>query len=92
MLSSPEDQLQPKLDSMFYRKPGDVLDLNRPVLFDIESSTAIQIDDDLFPNAYRISSVDWREDDAPSPSSTTSAGTRSTASSRWTRRPARPGP
>ncbi len=62
VLSSPEDQLQPKLDSMFYRKPGDVLDLNRPVLFDIESATGVQIDDDLFPNAYRISSVDWRED------------------------------
>ncbi|MDE2678192.1 MAG: prolyl oligopeptidase family serine peptidase [Gemmatimonadota bacterium] len=62
VLSSPEDQLQPKLDSMFYRKPGDVLDLNRPVLFDVESASATQIDDDLFPNAYRISSVEWRAD------------------------------
>ena len=62
VLSAPEDQLQPRLDSMFYRKPGDVLDLNRPVLFDVESATGIQIDDSLFPNAYRISSVEWRED------------------------------
>ena len=62
VLSSPEDQLQPRLDSMFYRKPGDVLDLNRPVLFDVERATGIQIDDALFPNAYRISSVQWRED------------------------------
>ena len=62
VLSSPEDQLQPKLDSMSYRKPGDVLDVNRPVLFDIESRTSITIDDELFRNAYRISSVEWRED------------------------------
>ena len=62
VLSAPEDQLQPKLDSMFYRKPGDVLDLNRPVLFDVESRTRVAIDDALFPNAYRISSVEWRED------------------------------
>ncbi len=31
VLSAPEDQLQPRLDSMSSRKPGDVLDLNRPV-------------------------------------------------------------
>ena len=62
VLSAPEDQLQPKLDSMFYRKPGDVLDLNQPVLFDVESGTGITIDDGLFPNAYRISSVEWRGD------------------------------
>ena len=62
VLSAPEDQLQPRLDSMSYRKPGDVLDLNRPVLFNVESGTGITIDDGLFPNAYRISSVEWRED------------------------------
>ena len=62
VLSSPEDRLQPRLDSMFYRKPGDVLDLNRPVLFDVEGGTRIEIDDALFPNAYRISSAEWRED------------------------------
>ena len=62
VLSAPEDQLQPRLDSMFYRKPGDVLDLDRPVLFDVERGTDITIDDGLFPNAYRISSAQWRED------------------------------
>ena len=62
VLSAPEDQLQPRLDSMFYRKPGDVLDLDRPVLFDVERGTGITIDDGLFPNAYRISSAQWRED------------------------------
>lgn len=62
VLSSPRDQLQPKLDSMFYRKPGDVLDVNRPVLFDIENDRRIMIDDGLFPNPYQISSVEWRSD------------------------------
>jgi dipeptidyl aminopeptidase/acylaminoacyl peptidase len=62
VLSAPEDQLQPKLDSMLYRKPGDVLDLDRPVLFDVESQTSVTIDDSLFPNAYRISPTEWRDD------------------------------
>ena len=32
---SPTDQLQPKLVSRFYRKPGDVVDVDQPVLFDV---------------------------------------------------------
>jgi hypothetical protein len=34
--SSPEDQLQPKHSTLFYAKPGDVLDVSQPVLFLIE--------------------------------------------------------
>src|SRR5205085_5319480 len=35
--SSPEDQLQPKHSTLVYAKPGDVLDLEQPVLFLLES-------------------------------------------------------
>jgi dipeptidyl aminopeptidase/acylaminoacyl peptidase len=62
VLSSPSDQLQPKLDSMYYRKPGDVLDTNRPVLFDVVAGRQTIIDNALFPNAYQISSAEWRSD------------------------------
>ena len=39
--SSPEDQLQPKSWQMLYAKPGDVLDLEQPVLLDRASGKAI---------------------------------------------------
>src|SRR5690242_6599963 len=62
VLSSPTDQLQPKDTSIFYRKPGDVLDFIQPVLLDVESHTEHVIDNALFPNAYQISQAVWRHD------------------------------
>jgi dipeptidyl aminopeptidase/acylaminoacyl peptidase len=66
VLSSPTDQLQPKLDSTrppaLYRKPGDEVDLREPVLFDIASRSAKVIDRSLFPNPYAISRFDWHDD------------------------------
>jgi hypothetical protein len=35
VISSPTDQLQPRDSVRFYQKPGDVLDLRQPVLFDV---------------------------------------------------------
>jgi dipeptidyl aminopeptidase/acylaminoacyl peptidase len=62
VISSPTDQLQPRDSVQFYRKPGDVLDRRQPVLFDVASRTAIEIDDALFPNAYNTSPARWWED------------------------------
>jgi len=60
--SSPEDQLQPKEWSLRYAKPGDVLDVQQPVLFDITARTATVVDNTLFPNAYSMSRLEWRKD------------------------------
>jgi dipeptidyl aminopeptidase/acylaminoacyl peptidase len=60
--SSPEDQIQPKHSSLLYAKPGDVLDKERPVVFDVEAGLQLEIPDDLFPNAYSQSPLVWRED------------------------------
>jgi dipeptidyl aminopeptidase/acylaminoacyl peptidase len=60
--SSPEDQLQPKYSSRFYAKPGDVLDLEQPVIFDVASGRATPIDSALFPNPYDMSPIAWRKD------------------------------
>ncbi len=60
--SSPEDQLQPKHSTMVYAKPGDVLDKEQPVVFDVGARLQIDIDDALFPNAYSLSRLVWRED------------------------------
>jgi len=60
--SSPEDQIQPKSFSRPYDKPGDVLDLNQPVLFDVAAKKQINIDNALFPNPYELSELVSRKD------------------------------
>ena len=60
--SSPEDQLQPKHSTMQYAKPGDVLDVELPVIFDVESKAQRRVDNALFPSAYDMSRLDWRKD------------------------------
>jgi hypothetical protein len=57
--SSPEDQLQPKLDSYPYLKPGDDVPVRKPHLFDIESRKEIPVKDDLFENPWSISDLRW---------------------------------
>ncbi len=50
--SSPKDQVQPKLHSFDYLKPGDKLPHPRPVLFDVATKKRIGINDELFPNTF----------------------------------------
>ncbi|MGE5200151.1 MAG: DPP IV N-terminal domain-containing protein, partial [Rhodospirillaceae bacterium] len=60
--SSPEDQLQPKHSTRVYAKPGDVLDLEQPVILAVDAKTALPIDNALFPNPYDLSRLEWRKD------------------------------
>jgi dienelactone hydrolase len=60
--SAPADQLQPKYFSLEYAKPGDVLDLQQPVLFTMEERKQFVIDNTLFPNPYELSPPVWRKD------------------------------
>jgi dipeptidyl aminopeptidase/acylaminoacyl peptidase len=60
--SSPEDQVQPKYSQMEYAKPGDTLDIPRPVLFDVAARKEFQVDSTLFPNPYSMSRLEWRKD------------------------------
>ena len=60
--SSPEDQLQPKHSTMQYAKPGDVLDVEVPVLFHVASKKRLDVDTALFPNAYDVSRPNWKKD------------------------------
>ncbi len=50
--SSPPDQLQPKVLTYDYFKPGDALPQVQPVLINIASRTAKIISDDLFTNNF----------------------------------------
>ena len=50
--SSPRDQLQPKLHTFDYLKPGDKLPHPRPALFDVIAKKQIPVSDELFPNPF----------------------------------------
>ena len=50
--SSPPDQLQPKLQTYDYFKPGDALPQIQPVLVSVADKTATVIPNDLFSNAF----------------------------------------
>lgn len=60
--SSPADQIQPKTTTVHYAKPGDPVDIAQPVLFDIATKQAIQIDNALFPNPFDLTEPVWWND------------------------------
>jgi dienelactone hydrolase len=60
--SSPEDQLQPKLESRDYPKPGDSLPVAHPQLFLIAERKQIPIDNQLFSDQYQLTRAEWRKD------------------------------
>jgi dipeptidyl-peptidase-4 len=60
--SSPRDQLQPKLHTLNYLKPGDRLAVSKPVLFEIAARKPIPLQDKLFPTPWSINDIRWRQD------------------------------
>jgi dipeptidyl aminopeptidase/acylaminoacyl peptidase len=57
--SSPSDQVQPKLKSYPYLKPGDQLPITKPHLFDVATRKEIAISEAMFANPWLISDVRW---------------------------------
>jgi len=60
--SSPKDQLQPKLHSHNYRKPGDDIPTAKSHLFDVGRRAEIPVSDDLFPTPWSIGEFRWQRD------------------------------
>jgi dipeptidyl aminopeptidase/acylaminoacyl peptidase len=60
--SSPADQVQPKHTTNFYRKPGDTVDFDTPVVFNVETKQQLSGDIALFPNPYANTRLEWRRD------------------------------
>lgn len=60
--SSPQDQLQPKLHSRNYLKPGDALPQKKPSLFLIDSKEQLPVDASLMGHQYSVSNPSWRKD------------------------------
>jgi dipeptidyl aminopeptidase/acylaminoacyl peptidase len=60
--SSPTDQLQPKYHKMEYNKPGDALDVEQPVLFNLDTKKQVNVDNSIFPNPFSFSPPVWWKD------------------------------
>jgi dipeptidyl aminopeptidase/acylaminoacyl peptidase len=60
--SSPKDQLQPKIQTRDYLKPGDTLAINVPCIFNVETKKVMKADHALIPNAYSTEDIRWNED------------------------------
>ncbi len=60
--SAPEDQLQPKLITFDYAKPGDRIDHPRPRLFDVAARSRIAIDQELFAHPWSLTRLRWHPD------------------------------
>ncbi len=62
VISSPTDQVQPKVDVQLYPKPGDAIDIDRPVLFDVAGKRQINVPSELFANPIQMGDLKWRKD------------------------------
>ena len=60
--SSPDDQVQPKLHSFNYRKPGDRIPQARPRLFDVANQREISVAEELYANPWSVTRIRWRPD------------------------------
>lgn len=60
--SSPPDQLQPKLMTLDYAKPGDEISQPMPRLFEVANHREIPVDNELFKNPWEINEVTWAAD------------------------------
>ena len=60
--SSPKEQLQPRLHTFSYDKPGDRLTVSRPCLFEAGSGKPVPIDERLTPHPWSVSDVRWAPD------------------------------
>ncbi|MFC1555355.1 DPP IV N-terminal domain-containing protein, partial [candidate division KSB1 bacterium] len=62
--SAPDDRMRPTMRERSYALPGDTLTIGKPVLFHVESGRSFKVDDTLFKNPYRVSSIRWNEDNS----------------------------
>jgi dipeptidyl aminopeptidase/acylaminoacyl peptidase len=60
--STPKDQLQPKLQSYPYLKPGDEIPVSQPRLFDVSARREVRLENSLFPNPWELSAFRWAQD------------------------------
>ena len=59
---APDDQVQPRLKTIDYIKPGDRIARARPAVFELETGRRMDVDPDLVPNPWSINRISWHPD------------------------------
>ncbi len=57
--SAPADQVQPKIRTVDYPKPGDRIPQPRPRLFDVPEKRAVPVSGELFGNPWSVDDLRW---------------------------------
>lgn len=60
--SSPEDQLQPKMHTRNYPKPGDALEQKQPVLFSVATKERTEVPMHFIEDQFSLSPLKWWKD------------------------------
>lgn len=60
--SSPIDQLQPKVHTKDYIKPGDTLNQYFPMVYNLETKKVWMVDKAIVDNQFALYALDWRQD------------------------------
>jgi dipeptidyl aminopeptidase/acylaminoacyl peptidase len=60
--SSPRGQLQPRLHTLEYLKPGDRIAMSKPCLFDVAARKQIPISDERFRDPWSVGEFRWSSD------------------------------
>jgi dipeptidyl aminopeptidase/acylaminoacyl peptidase len=60
--SSPTNQVQPKVQTYNYLKPGDRIAVAKPHLFDAASAREIAVSDAFFPTPWSLNDLRWAPD------------------------------
>ncbi|QDH69887.1 prolyl oligopeptidase family serine peptidase [Lysobacter alkalisoli] len=60
--SAPRDQVHARVHTQLYPKPGDPVDIERPMIFEAGSGRQVTVPTGHFPNAFRLSPLYFRED------------------------------
>ena len=60
--AAPKDQLQPKVTTVDYPKPGDAIDRDMPRLFDLDNHREIPLDSALWDNPWSNNRGQWSPD------------------------------
>ncbi|MGY0634313.1 DPP IV N-terminal domain-containing protein [Luteimonas sp. A478] len=58
----PRDRIEPRVRTQLYPKPGDPVDIERPVIFEADSGRRIPVSSELFSNPFQLSPLEFRAD------------------------------
>jgi dipeptidyl-peptidase-4 len=59
---APDDRVEPRLETLSYRKPGDRIDHPRPVVFEVATGRRFRPTDEHIPDPWSIGAFSWHPD------------------------------